>query len=67
METSISGAHAPALKPLSVTVNEACRITGISRSKLYLLIGKGRVKTKKIDSRTLVIFASLEALLEETA
>jgi excisionase family DNA binding protein len=59
--------QAPVLKPLSVTVNEACRVTGISRSKLYLLIGEGRVKTKKIGARTLVIFASLEALLEEAA
>ncbi len=37
---------------------------GISRSKLYELIGAGEVETVKLGSATLVIVDSLRALVE---
>ncbi len=52
----------PAHKPLTVTVPTALALTGIGRTKLYALIAEGRVKTVKVGSRTLVSYASLEAL-----
>ena len=35
----------PQTEPISVRIREACRLTGISRSKLYDLISKGEVET----------------------
>ena len=50
-------------KPLSTTVDDACRITGLGRTKIYELIGEGKLKTKTIGRRRLVIYASIEALM----
>ena len=37
-----------ALKPVSVTVNDACRITGLGRTKVYELIADGPLKSVAI-------------------
>jgi predicted DNA-binding transcriptional regulator AlpA len=49
--------------PITVTVNEALRITGLGRTTLYKLIGQEKVKTILIGRRRLVIYDSLEALV----
>jgi excisionase family DNA binding protein len=51
------------LPPLAVRVKEACRLTGMGRSKLYLLIREGHVETIKIGSMTLIPMRSLERLI----
>jgi len=53
----------PSPRPITVRIKDACKMTGIGRSKLYLLIAKGRIDTVKIGSMTLIPVASLEALL----
>lgn len=53
--------------PLTVRVPEACRLTGIGRSKLYALIAAGQLETVKIGSITLVPMASLRRLLKMDA
>ncbi len=53
-----------ALKPITVRVRDACRMTGIGRSKLYLLIEEGEIEIIKVGSMTLIPVASLEAFLE---
>lgn len=53
----------PAPTPITVRIKDACRMTGIGRSKLYLLIAEGKIETIKIGSITLVRVASIEALL----
>lgn len=55
-----------ALKPVSVTVNDACRITGLGRTKVYELIADGPLKSVAIGRRRLVLYASIEALLEQS-
>lgn len=55
--------NAPSFRPLSVRIPEACRITGIGRSKLYELIQPGDIAVIKIGAMTLVPIDSLEALL----
>ena len=52
------------MPPLAVRVPEACRLTGIGRSKLYELIKDGEVRAIKIGSITLIPISSLETLLE---
>ena len=48
---------------LAFTIAEACHAVGISRSKLYELIGDGRVEARKIGSRTIIPAESLKALV----
>jgi excisionase family DNA binding protein len=49
---------------LSCTIDEACEATGLGRTKLYELIGSGRVETTLVDRRRLVLMRSLLALLK---
>jgi excisionase family DNA binding protein len=49
--------------PLAVRVKEACRLTGIGRSKLYLLMKEGHIATVKVGSMTLIPMGSLVDLL----
>ncbi len=53
------------LKPLAVRVREACRLTGIGRSKLYELIAAGEIRIIKVGSITLIPFAGLQEFLEQ--
>jgi len=48
---------------LAFTITEACHAVGIGRTKLYALIGEGRLETRKIGSRTVIPAESLRALL----
>lgn len=50
---------------LAFTVPEACYALGIGRSKLYALIGAGRITVFKIGKRTLIPADSLYALIPE--
>lgn len=54
---------APTALRISVRRSEACRLTGIGRTKLFELIGAGKVDVVKIGSRTLVLTESLRSLL----
>ena len=50
------------LKPITVTIETALKCSGLGRTKLYQLIGEGKLKTVTIGRRRLVIYASLEEL-----
>jgi excisionase family DNA binding protein len=50
--------------PLAVRVREACRLTGIGRSKLYELIAAGHIEVMKVGSITLILTRSLECFLQ---
>ena len=50
---------------LSVRIKEACRLTGIGRSKLYELIASGDVDVVKVGAITLIPMASLRKLLQQ--
>ena len=52
------------VETLAVPINDACRSIGIKRTKLYALIGEGKIATVKIGRRTLVKAESLRALVE---
>ncbi len=54
-------------KPLTVTVEDACRITGLGRTRLYELIASGALKSTTIGRRRLVMYSSLEALIHGEA
>jgi hypothetical protein len=44
---------------ISCTVDEACLVSGLGRTKIYEEISAGRIETKKIGKRTLVVVKSL--------
>lgn len=48
---------------LAYRIDEAVAATGIGKSKLYLEIAAGRLKIRKLGSRTLILKADLEAWL----
>ena len=54
----------PFAKRLTCTINEACEMTGLGRTKLYELIGDGHLATTTVGRRRLVVVRSLLSLLE---
>ncbi|MBL4865141.1 MAG: helix-turn-helix domain-containing protein [Pseudomonadales bacterium] len=52
------------IEPIVMRVPEACRYLGIGRSTLYVLIGEGEIEIIKLGSSTLVLTASLRALVD---
>lgn len=49
---------------LTCTIAEACEASGLGRTKLYELIGDGRLLTTTVGRRRLVIIQSLVTLLD---
>jgi excisionase family DNA binding protein len=54
----------PFAQKLTCTINEACEMTGLGRTKLYELIGDGHLSTTTVGRRRLVVVHSLLSLLE---
>lgn len=51
-------------RPLAVRIREACRLTGIGRSKLYELIAAGDIEVIKVGAITLIPTESLQRFVE---
>lgn len=51
-------------EPICVRVNDAARMIGIGRTKLYELISSGELETVKIGKATRITTASLHRLVE---
>lgn len=49
---------------LSVSIAEAVRLSGISRSSIYNALGEGRLIAVKNGSKTLILLHSLRNLVE---
>lgn len=54
-------------RPRTVRIREACRLTGIGRSKLYELIAVGEIEIIKVGAITLVPVPSLTSFLRRKA
>ena len=54
----------PFAQRLTCTIDDACEVTGLGRTKLYELIGAGRIVTTTVGRRRLVVVRSLLALLD---
>ena len=52
------------MEPITVTVDGAKKALGIGQTKIYELIGEGRLATIKIGRRTLVKTESIRQLVE---
>jgi hypothetical protein len=51
------------LKPITVTVATAKKVSGLGASKIWQLIKDGRLEKVRVDRRALITYRSLEALL----
>lgn len=51
------------LSPITLRIADACRITGIGRSKFYELIKAGEIEVIKVGAITLVPMSGIQALL----
>lgn len=54
-------------EPLAYSIREACHLSSLGRTRVYQLIGEGRLEVRKIGKRTLIPAASLRALIEGKA
>jgi excisionase family DNA binding protein len=54
--------HQP-IEPICVRINDAARMIGVGRTKLYELISSGELETVKIGKATRVTTASLNELV----
>ena len=52
------------LKPIAYSIDEACRVTSLGRTRLYELINEGVIARRKVGKRTLIPAESLHKLLE---
>lgn len=50
--------------PLAYSIADACRVSSLGRTRLYQLIGEGRLEVRKVGKRTLIPAGSLRALIE---
>lgn len=57
--------HQP-VEPICVRINDAARMIGVGRTKLYELIATGEVETVKIGKATRITTASLHRLVERS-
>lgn len=55
-------ASAP-IEPICMKVNDAARMIGVGRTKLYELIASGDIETVKLGKSTRVVTASLYSLI----
>lgn len=51
------------VEPITVRIKDACRMTGIGRSKLYELIDTGEIETFKVGTMTLIPVTSIRRFL----
>lgn len=51
------------LSPITLRIADACRVTGIGRSKFYELIKAGEIEVLKVGAITLVPMSGIRALL----
>ncbi|UVO28557.1 helix-turn-helix domain-containing protein [Bradyrhizobium arachidis] len=54
----------PFAERLTCTIDEACQATGLGRTMLYELIGAGKLDTRSVGRRRLVLVSSLQSLLD---
>lgn len=56
--------HADDLEPIAYRMEDAVRVSGIGRTKLYSLVKSGELRVTKVGKRTLVPRSELVRLIE---
>jgi excisionase family DNA binding protein len=53
-----------AIEPRTLSPAKAARYLGIGKTKMWALLMAGRIPSKKLDGRTLVLTSDLDAFLD---
>jgi excisionase family DNA binding protein len=51
-------------QPIAMTIRDAVKVSGLSRSKIYAELKDGRLRALKAGGRTLILRAELERYFE---
>jgi excisionase family DNA binding protein len=51
--------------PLAYSIQDAVRVTTLSRPRIYQLISQGKLRASKIGRRTVILAESLQKLIDE--
>lgn len=62
LQTTIATAAAT-VAPVTVTVAEACRLTGLGRTKVFELVKEAKLKSVAIGRRRLIVYSSILELM----
>jgi excisionase family DNA binding protein len=54
----------PNIQPKALSIEHACRVSGLGKTKLYELIGAGTLKSRKAGRRRLVLLTDLNEFLQ---
>lgn len=54
-------------KPLAVSVKRTCELLSIGNTKCWELIGNGKLRTTSIGRKRLVIYSSIETIIQTGA
>ena len=57
----------PVTKPLSVSIDDCCKIIGVRKTTLYKLAKEGKLHRIKVGRRSLITMESVEALITKAA
>jgi excisionase family DNA binding protein len=57
----------PPIERFGYSIDETCQGTNLSRSKIYELIGDGKLKVLKVGSRTIVTPEAIRQMLAALA
>jgi excisionase family DNA binding protein len=53
-----------ATTPMTITIQQACALSGLGRSTIWEMVSNGQLRSVKIAGRRLIGYSSLRALLE---
>lgn len=54
-----------AIKPLALSVDEACKVSRLGRTRIYELVNSGQLTSIKLGRRRLIHADSLHRLIQE--
>ena len=54
------------MKPLAISVSDACKICGVGRTTLYQMLKNGSLESKLVGRKRLVIVKSIERYFEDS-
>lgn len=55
------------VQPYALTIDNAARFSGLSRSRIYELMGAGDLKSFKVGNRRMIMLNDIKAFLDQAA
>lgn len=55
------------VQPYALTIDNAARFSGLSRSRIYELMGAGDLKSFKVGNRRMIMLDDMKAFLDQAA